>query len=298
MVIIIGIIVILIILITAATGFYLFITHPKLVSHDVALEIEESKDFLGDFPSYKKEVLNIKARDGYELHGLFVPYEGSNKMVIITHGYTYNYEGSIKYANVFRALGFNIYIYDLRHHGYNKKTYCSMGYKESRDVEDVYSYFRKKLGNTAIIGLHGESLGAASSIMALKNLKDADFVVADCGFADFGSLSRHLAKDGMHLPAFLVILPSIFCFILHGFRLDKIRPIDALKENKSTPILFIHGKIDNFIPKSHSERMYDECRTKKKLCIFDDANHAESYFVNRTRYMEEVSAFLKDIGII
>ena len=298
MIIAIGVIIALAIIIIAAVGFYLFITHPKLVSHDTALAIEESKDFLKDFPSYKKEVLNIKARDGYELHGLFVPYEGSNKTVIITHGYTYNYEGSIKYANVFYNLGFNVYIYDLRHHGFNKRTYCSMGYRESRDVADVYNYFREKLGNTAIIGLHGESLGAASSIMALKNLKDADFLVADCGFADFDSLSRHLAKDGMHLPSFLVKLPVMVCLFLHAFRLDRIRPIDALSENRSTPILFIHGKADNFIPKTHSERMYEACLTKKKLCIFDGADHAESYFVNPTRYTEEVSAFLKEIGII
>lgn len=296
--ILIGIGIAILLIIATATGFYIFITHPKRVSHDDALKIEESKDFLKDFPSFKKEVLNIKARDGYELHGIYVPYEGSNKTVIITHGYTYNYEGSIKYANVFRELGFNIYMYDLRHHGYNKSTYCSMGYKESRDVADVYKYFREKLGDEAIIGLHGESLGAASSIMALANIKDVDFLVADCGFADFNDLARHLAKDGMHVPAFLFKLPVMLCLILHGFRLDKIRPIDAFSENKTTPVLFIHGKEDTFIPKDHSERMYEACRSTKRLCIFDDANHAESYFVNRTRYMEEVSAFLKDIGII
>ena len=294
----IGIGILILLIVATAVGFYIFITHPRLVTHDDALKIEESKDFLKDFPSYKKEVLNIKARDGYELHGIYVPYEGSNKTVIITHGYTYNYEGSIKYANVFHALGFNIYMYDIRHHGYNKHTYCSMGYKESRDVEDVYRYFRSKLGEDAILGLHGESLGAASSILALSNIKDADFLVADCGFADFNELAKHLAKNGMHLPPFLVKLPVILCLMLHGFRLDKIRPIDAFSKNNSTPVLFIHGKIDNFIPKSHSERMYEACRATKRLCIFDNANHAESYYVNPDRYMEETSAFLKDIGII
>ncbi|MBR5790025.1 MAG: alpha/beta hydrolase [Lachnospiraceae bacterium] len=296
--VLIGIGIILFIIIAAAIGFYIFIAHPRLVSHDDALKIEESKDFLKDFPSFKKEVLNIKARDGYELHGIYVPCESSDKTVIITHGYTYNYEGSIKYANVFHALGFNVYMYDIRHHGYNKRTYCSMGYKESRDVEDVYKYFRNKVGNEEILGLHGESLGAASSILALANIKDADFLVADCGFADFNELAKHLAKNGMHLPAFLVKLPVILCLILHGFRLDRIRPIDALSKNNSTPVLFIHGKIDNFIPKSHSERMYEACRSTKRLCIFDNANHAESYYVNPDRYMEETSAFLKDIGII
>ena len=124
-----------------------------------------------------------------------------------------------------------------------------------------------------------------------------DFLAA-AGYADFNDLARHLAKDGMHVPAFLFKLPVMLCLILHGFRLDKIRPIDAFSENKTTPVLFIHGKEDTFIPKDHSERMYEACRSTKRLCIFDDANHAESYFVNRTRYMEEVSAFLKDIGII
>lgn len=287
--------VIIVLIILGAVGFYIFITHPKLVSHEEARKIEDSKDFTVGYDDWEKQELNLTMSDGYVLHGVYIHYEGSNKYVIITHGYTYNYEGSIKYAQVFRALGYNIYMYDIRHHGYNKKMYCSMGRNESRDVVEVYNHFRTKFGSDVEIGLHGESLGAASTIMALKGIKDANFVVADCGFSDFKSLAQYLASSWMHLPKWFFTFPVIVCVILHQFRLDKIRPIDSLAVNTTTPCLFIHGEDDNFIPKTHAEAFFAACRSKKQLVLFPKANHAESYVSDRKRYKDIVEQFLSEL---
>jgi len=290
--------IVVIFLLLFAIGLYIYITKPKRVTHEEARGIELSKDFMGDFDLYEKEELNITARDGYVLHGLFIPFEKeTNKLAIVTHGYTYNYEGSVKYANIFKSLGYSVYIYDIRHHGLNKKTYCSMSRTEAKDVEDVYHYFREKYGKDMIIGLHGESLGSASSITALANCKDADFLVADCGFADFGLLAEYLAAFLLpfKVPAWMSHLASIISVLCHGFRLDKLRPIDSLMENETTPVFFIHGEKDSFIPNIHSQMMYEVCRAPKQISLFPEAEHAQSFQFDRERYYKEVKEFLDKV---
>ena len=287
------IIILVVLILVVGTCVYLYITRPKRITHEDAENTEKSKGFWGDFDSYDKEELNITCRDGYVLHGTYVKASASsNKYAIITHGYTYCSAGSVKYANIFYKLGYNVYIYDIRHHGLNKSTYCSMGRNEGADVADVYDYFRNKYGKDAIIGLHGESLGCASSIIALGMRDDIDFLVADCGFADFNQLAYHLSVSTVHLPGFVSHFASIISLILHGFRLDKVRPVDAFKNNDKTPVLFIHGADDDFIPKLHSEENYEACNANKKLIFFDGAGHAQSYQVDPERYFKEVETFL------
>ncbi len=285
-------IVIVLIFLALSVGPYLYVTHPKRYSHEAAENKQRAQGNWGDFDSYTKEPLDITCRDGYLLHGMFVPAEeSSNRYVIITHGYTYTSDGSVKYANIFHALGYHVYLYDLRHHGNNQSTYCSMGYHEGQDVVDVYDYFRKKHPD-AVIGLHGESLGCASSVIALGERTDIDFLVADCGFADFSILAEELCGQLLHLPKPVTHLASWVSLLLHGFRLDQIRPIDSFAKNKHTPVLFIHGKDDTFIRCRHSEMMYAACQAPKELWLVPGAEHAESCEKDRAGYDRRVREFL------
>ena len=97
-----------------------YVIYPKRRTYEEVEQIEKSKNNWGDYDNYEKEEWNIKSFDGYFLHGILIK-NNSNKYVIVTHGYTYNMLGSIKYANIYYKLGYNVYIYDLRHFGKNQK---------------------------------------------------------------------------------------------------------------------------------------------------------------------------------
>ncbi len=283
--------IIILLLFLLGLGLYIYISKPKLTSLEEAERIERDKGFWEDFDEYPKDVLNITCRDGYLIHGTFLPQEGK-KFAIITHGYTYNRCGSVKYANIFYKLGYNVYIYDLRHHGENKRCFCSMGYYESQDITDIIAYFRRNYGEDIIIGLHGESLGAASSIMATGRDSSIDFLVEDCGFADLDSLTKYLCKRLFHLPGILTHVGSWISYIHRGIRYDRICPLHVLLKNDRTPILFIHGKDDTFIPMEHGMRLYESYRGPKELALFDGADHAESFSSDRDRYRDVVREFL------
>lgn len=294
----IGILVVIAVFLTIfAFGLLTYVIKPKRVGIEDSIQHEKAKNFWGDFDSCEKEMCDIEAEDGYLLHGVLLKNSGK-KYVIITHGYTNTRWGSVKYANLFYRLGYNVYIYDLRHHGANASCFCSMGYHESRDILAVTKYLRERFGEDIEIGLHGESLGAASSMLALGEDDRFAFCVENCGFADLGQLLEYLCKKLLHIPKKMSHLASVACKLRYGYRLDEILPVEAIQKNNKTPILFIHGKKDDFIPPEHCDRLYQASQAQKEIVYFEDAIHAQSYESDRDRYCVVVEEFLKKIGQI
>ena len=235
--------------------------------------------------------------EGYELHAeLLKNPEPSSKYVILSHGYTDNRMGSLKYARIYLELGFNCVIYDLRGHGENAATFTTYGIRESRDLICIIDDTVSRYGDMTVLGLHGESLGSASTITALKYKPDADFVVADCGFADIVGVLKEGLRNA-HVPAWPVDIASAAGKIRYGYSLKEMRPVDALDENE-IPILFIHGADDTFILPKNSEEMAKRTKGYRELYTVPGAGHAESVLAVPEEYKEHVAAFLKRLGFV
>ena len=278
-------------------GFCLmkYVIKPKRISMEESISIEKSKNFWGDYDSYPKEEMNIESFDDYLLHGILLK-NTSDKYVIITHGYTYTRYGSVKYANIFYSLGYNVYLYDLRHHGANANSYCSMSYLEGQDIIAIKEALKSRFGKDIQVGLHGESLGAASSIAALGLSREFTFCIADCGFSDLSELLIYQARRLMHMPGWIVHVASGFLRIIYHYSFYEVKPITGL-HNNLTPILFIHGENDDFILPSHSKKMYEACNLcHKELFFIPNAKHAESYESDPQQYATVVHAFLERIA--
>lgn len=277
----------------ALSGVLLHIvTKPHRATMEQSLSREKENGSYGAYDSYEKEPLEITAEDGYVLHGVLLKNPGK-RYVIITHGYKDTRLGSLKYAHIYYRRGYNVYIYDLRHHGENEETFCSMGYRESRDIVTIAKFLKDRYGQDIVLGLHGESLGSASSILALGQYPDFDFCVSDCGFADLGKLLEYLCGRLIHLPQKISHLASLACRVRYRYRLDEIRPVDVFSGEIRTPVLFIHGEADTFIPPEHGKMMYEAAGAKKELALFPGAEHAQSYFSDRERYERVVGEFLE-----
>lgn len=266
---------------------------PHLWQTNEAIEREKSLGNWGDYDKYDKESFLIKSFDGYELHSILIKNSG-NKFVIITHGHTSTKYASVKYANIFYKLGFNVLIYDLRHHGENKRCFCSMGNLESKDIIAVADYLRGRFGEDIEIGLQGESLGASSSLMALGLDDRFSFCVEDCGFSDLHNLIQFQMKVKYNLPKFILYTAELLAIILYKDDIRKIKPIESVKRT-STPILFIHGGADKYIPFDMCSDMYDVCGSKKEIVMFEGAGHAQSYQTNPEKYFNTVLDFIKSV---
>jgi|SRR5574344_590705 len=273
------------------------VAYPHLYGMKETWDIEKEKGLVFDYESYAKENVTVTSFDGYELRGTYVPNRcPSKKYVIITHGNTYTRYGSLKYLDLFYKEGYNVLIYDDRGHGENAKAVCTMGLKEGRDLLAIIEFMYHRFGEDIVLGLHGESMGAAISLMVLQYHPKLAFAVVDCPYADLDDVLRHQLKLHYHLPGWLVPLSGKVCQLCYGYDFCKIKPIEALQGN-SVPLCFMHGDSDTFIDKSHSERLAKATAGYSEVHFFSGAEHAKSFQLHNEEYRTLVHEFLQKIGV-
>lgn len=299
-----GVIIILSILVLLViSGFVLAVTvvFPKRfrVKETLGIEIEKGVFKWEEYSEWPKEEVICHSKFGYPLYCLYFPMEGSKRCIILSHGITYTRYGSVKYMQIFRSLGFNILIYDLRHHGDSGGPNSTFGFYEKEDLKTIVDWVYGKLGEDSIIGTHGESMGAAISIEHAAIDPRISFLIEDCGYSDMnGILEYHLKKD-YHLPRIpFLILASAASKLITGMTFNQVSPLRVIK-NISIPVLFIHGANDAFIEPRMAQEMYDQ-KTKGARSIYfaEGADHAESYSSNPQEYARVVTQFLKENQII
>ena len=142
--------------------------------------------------------------------------------------------------------------------------------------------------------MHGESLGAATTIASLKDVQNVSFAVADCGFSDIENVLEVIWRYS-HIPTAIGPVMNQYAKLHFGIPISAMRPIDSLAKNQ-VPILFIHGEADQYILPANSERMYEATKGKRDLLLVPKAGHAESVFVNKSLYTEKLKDFLSSLA--
>ena len=284
-------IIVLIILIAMPFGLaYFVMAGGKRSTLDAAMKWQSEHYDTSFYDELEKTEYTVEGYDEYILHAEFLKNpEETDKYVIITHGYSDNRYGAMKYVPTYLDLGFNCIIYDLRGHGENERTATTYGILESEDLDRLIADTRERY-DVGVLGLHGESLGAATTVTEMKNVPDVDFAVADCGFSDIEGVLKGGCRR-MHVPTFVVDAADIGTRILYGLPLKSMRPIDSL-DNNMIPMLFIHGEKDDLIPPENSARMYERTAGVKEFREIPGAVHARSVLTEPAMYEEIVEDFL------
>ena len=218
------------------------------------------------------------------------------KVVVVCHGHTWNRINSVKYADIFYAKGYNIVIYDHAYFGKSDGEFTSLGDGERHDLNSVLDFVREKFGSDAIVGLHGESMGAATVLLELGLRKDIDFVVADCPFSNTMSYYRQLCVKVTHLPSFPIVdIANSMSKRKFGYDFRNVSPISAVQQS-DTPICFIHGTTDTFILPMHSEKMYHASKNPlSELHLVEGAEHARSHVTDKEGYWDIVGNFVDKV---
>ena len=102
--------------------------------------------------NWDRQDFTLKSRYGYRLRGAVIPRDpaakpadGRIRVVVIVHGHGENLISSLKYAAIFRQLGFACIVYDQRNHGASDKALTTMGRREADDLATVCAWARKKI---------------------------------------------------------------------------------------------------------------------------------------------------------
>ena len=292
---VIGIIAVVLLILLVCIGFF-FAGYSMTIRRqtlDEARAWQEAHYDLSWYDPLEKEDYTVTSYDGYVLHAQFLRNpEPTDKYILISHGYTDNRFGALKYAKMYLDQSFHVIVYDLRGHGLNDPTFCTYSIRERKDLLAMIQDSRQRWPDMALFGLHGESLGAATSIAVLEEYPPVDFVVSDCGFSEITSVLKGGLKQ-MHLPGFITELASVCAKIRFGYSYDEMRPIDSLMGNR-IPILFIHGAEDSFITPEHSRKMMKDTEGYAEVHLIPGAGHAQSILTDPVTYRQLVSSFLKN----
>ncbi|MER1999056.1 MAG: alpha/beta fold hydrolase [Lysinibacillus sp.] len=283
---------------TALSGYLLSSKLMYIKQKDPAFILEretKAKRFDQDwFNACPKNIIAVESKNGYMLSGIYLKPLTTSDTIIICHGVTENKFNSIKYARMFEKMGFNTVVYDHRRHGETGGKTTSYGYYEKLDLQQIVVYVREQIGPHAKLGIHGESMGAATTLLYAGDVADeADFYIADSAFSDFQQLLFCIMKNSISVeikPA--VYVTDILLRLRDGYTSKQISPI-AATPNIIKPVLFLHNKFDTFIPASMSEDLFAAKVGDKMLHLFDVGDHTQAYNETPDEYEKVVNTFLQ-----
>ncbi|WP_240259481.1 alpha/beta hydrolase [Clostridium perfringens] len=303
-IIILIIIAILVIAFFLATGLYIFRSTVTRELHDIEKSytryVENNLFDEALYNSASKEDITLKSFDGLNLTSTLIINENpTNKFIVLVHGVSICYVGSLKYFDIFYKNGFNVLIVNQRRHGKSEGKYSTYGFYEKYDVNMWIEYLKSRFGNDIILGLHGESMGAGTVMETIPLNDSIKFVIEDCGYSNFHELiGFQITHEYKNRLVRKILRPSLlfanfFMKTKAKFSMKKIVPIDIVAST-SLPMMFVHGKEDYFVPWYMAVDLY-KAKTKgyKELYLVEGAKHAEALEVNKILYEKKIMTFIE-----
>lgn len=235
----------------------------------------------------------VTSKDGLKLHNYLLRNNSSDKWIIAVHGYTSEGKLMASYARKFYDMGYNVILPDLRGHGQSEGDYIGMGWDERFDIIDLIENIVDNNENSQIV-LFGVSMGA-STVMNVSGEElpsNVKAIIEDCGYTSAWDEFSYQLKELFGLPAFpMMHTASLLGKIRAGYWLGEASAIEQVKNSK-TPMLFIHGDSDTFVPSHMVNELYSAAKVEKEKLIIPGAGHAKSKDVDSELYWSTIFDFI------
>lgn len=257
--------------------------------------VRETLTFTPKALDIKYENVTIKAEDGSDLYGWWIPHPTPRATIVFAHGYGKNREQSDlplkELIPEFHKQGYQFLTFDFRASGISEGDRVTVGAKEQSDLQAAIAFARERTDGPIV--LYGVSMGAATALATADETAVAA-VIADSPFSDLRAyLETNLPvwSDLPNFPFTPVIMTVTPWFT--GLDADLVKPIDDV-ENIDAPILLIHGRGDDAIPVSESERLAER-NDQIELWVTDNDGHVASYKTFQAEYREQLFDFLERV---
>ncbi|HJU87502.1 MAG TPA: alpha/beta fold hydrolase [Gemmatimonadota bacterium] len=243
------------------------------------------------------EVAEFTTSDGVRLHGWFLRHEGESRVVVVMHGYRGEKSDVLGMSTALWRAGFDVLLFDFRGRGRSAPAPITMGFRETADLSAALDWTLARVPD-ARIGLLGFSMGGVVAILGADERVRA--IVADSVFASQRELLAHAAdRDARRFLRGWVpgsaFLPAMEWWHRRSGRprFDEIAPVRRVPALAGTPILFIHGTRDHWIPTEHARRLLAAAPVTSESWLVDGAVHCGAYFLDRRGYCRRVADFFE-----
>lgn len=233
--------------------------------------------------------------DGLRLHATALMGDApEDSWVLICHGYNGDGTQMATSARRFFGKGYNILLPDARGCGKSEGGYFGMGW---HDRFDVIAWLNRinATHSPKNIFLYGVSMGGATVMMTSgEKLPDnIRAIVEDCGYSSAHDEFAYQLKKMYGLPAFpLMNFASLVTRIRAGYWLEEASAMKQVAKSV-TPMLFIHGADDTFVPIEMLARVYDSAKCAKEKLVIEKAGHAGSSVAEPDIYWGAVDTFME-----
>ncbi len=241
-----------------------------------------------------QEDLHITTPDGVRLSGWLVVNKRAKGTIIYLHGVGDCKIAGVQMSAFFFEQGYNVLLYDSRHHGESGGHYCTYGFYEKHDVSTAIDYLQGredvKIGK---VGLFGTSMGAAIAVQAAAVDVRIKAVVAEASFTTLRAIAVDYQKRLIKLPwHFLRNVAFARSQRVANFKARFVSPIDDIRK-LHCPILLVHGTADPFIDVQHSKDLFAAAPEPRQLLLVEGANHINVWDVGGAKYRETLGTFLR-----
>lgn len=238
--------------------------------------------------------LYIDSDDGLKLHANYIENKTkTDKLVIIFHGYGGKGKYMISSAIRFYNMGYNVLLPDARGLGESEGDYIGMGWHERLDALKWINHFVEQNNDTQI-ALYGVSMGGATVMMISgedlpQNVK---VIVEDCGYTSVWDEFSYQLNAIFKLPTFPVMnFASIVTNIKAGYTLEEADAVKQVAKSK-TPMMFIHGDSDTFVPSYMINEVYEAANVPKEKIVVQGAGHGEASSILGEEYWNAIQVFI------
>jgi len=243
------------------------------------------------YDSWTREPMDIQ-NGAYKIPAEIIRVPKQRGVAIVCHGFGQNRHAMVKHAELLQKLGFSTILFDQRRFGKSKADHGTLGWREATDAVALIHWVRETMGQKTRIVLIGCSMGAITSMNALRYTA-VDAVIEDSGPATmeqilnpfYANISKR--KNPYLREAFTRAATKA------GVRMEDNRPIDAVAAS-SVPILCIGSDGDTLIPAADAEKICTVSRNPlSRFEIFGNEPHALS-ILDYDHYAKVVTEFLDD----
>lgn len=250
------------------------------------------------------EEVTFPSRDAnITISGWYVPSqnEADAPAVVVVHGLRGCKRGAdvLLPAGMLNHAGFNVLLIDMRDHGDStvEDGRYAGGTEEYRDVLGAWDWLIAEKGIPAErIGLFGESLGAATVMIAAGEEPRVAAVWEDSGFADINdAIVAELSRNGY--PTFLASSASAMSQVIAGDNITAFSPLNAMAKLNGRPIFITHGDADTRLSVQYATDLAEAVRAaggEVEPWIVVGSAHVGAMFDHPEEYEERLVAFFRD----
>lgn len=220
------------------------------------------------------EDLTLTTEDGIRINGWYVPYKGSEGVLLWFHGNAGNIGNRVKLLqSLHEALKMNILLIDYRGYGKSEGEISEEG--TARDALAAYDYLLTRRDiNLKQIFIFGRSLGSAVAVKLATEVQTAGLILE----APFTSIKAMTSE----------IFPWLPFKGLISIKYDSLSTIKSVK----SPLLILHGDEDKVVPYEQGKTLFAAANPPKTFHTIQGADHNNTYIIGGAAYFEAISKFI------